>query len=77
MFYQLQSCTNLENLISKKEKVPSMANNISVTTRGGNRFAKLIETNNLEQISMLDHILRLFSIESKWFPSNLAFIPDL
>ena len=45
--------------------------------RGGNRFAKLVETNNLEQISMLDHILRLFSIESKWFPSNLAFIPDL
>ena len=32
MFYQLQSCTNLENLISKKEKVPSMAKNLSVTT---------------------------------------------
>ena len=33
--------------------------------RGGNRFAKLIETNILEQISMLEHILRLFSIEIK------------
>ena len=32
MFYQLQSCTNLENLISKKEKVTSMAKNLSVTT---------------------------------------------
>ena len=46
-------------------------------SRGGYRFAKLIETNILEQISMLEHILRLFSIESKWFPSNLAFIPDI
>ena len=32
MFYQLQSCTNLENLISEKEKVPSMPKNLSVTT---------------------------------------------
>ena len=28
MSYQLQSCTNLENLISKKEKVPLMAKNL-------------------------------------------------
>ena len=28
----MQSCTNLENLISKKDKVPSMAKNLSVTT---------------------------------------------
>ena len=32
MFYQLQSCTNLENLISKKEKMTSMEKNLSVTT---------------------------------------------
>ena len=50
---------------------------LSAISRGGYRFAKLIETNILEQISMLEHILRLFSIESKWFPSNLAFIPEI
>ena len=62
---------------SNEANIARVRSCLYITIRGGYRFAKLIETNILEQISMLEHILRLFSIESKWFPSNLALIPDL